>query len=629
MQLRVVPVFGTLVVTLLPSLIIPPAPGTPPALGIAPASATTPATNGQKARMKGSALRVTVTGVPSGARAAVVVKAKRYKKRVTKTTTLRQLKPGRYKVTAGTIQHRGTAYKPRRSTQVARVSRSKGAALKVVYRSTAPAPTPSPTPSPTSSPTSSPTPSPTPEPTTSPTPDPTPNPTATPVTGLTVSQRKLTELTITWSAPSASSVVVRRAEGATAPDSPTAGTGVTSTGSTATDTGLRPGSTYSYATFAVDSAGRVSSATTVTGTTTAVSQISAGWKHTCAVIDDGTIQCWGDNTEGQLGNGSFGGTPGTVTVSGITTATAVTAGTQHTCALLSDGAARCWGTGADGALGYNSATASAVPVPVALGDGKAFTISAGNGFTCASMFGGTARCWGLGSAGQMGNGFTDSPNLTPTPVSDITTASAISAGEGGTACVRLGGGLAGQVRCWGYNGDSQVGDPRPPAAENIKTPFTVDAVALPDAAGVSMGRVHACANTDGGTVKCWGGNDAGQLGNGAPGPDSAIPVDTGLSGVTNVSAGEDSSCARLSDATVRCWGFNGKGQVGDGSLADRATPTPVSTLADATDVSVGHWFACATRDRALPVCWGFNDKGQLGDGGTTDATTPVVVSTLQ
>jgi alpha-tubulin suppressor-like RCC1 family protein len=227
----------------------------------------------------------------------------------------------------------------------------------------------------------------------------------------------------------------------------------------------------------------------------------------------------------------------------------------------------------------------------------------------------------------MGNGSATATNLIPTTVSDITTASAISAGEGGTACARLGGGLAGQVRCWGYNGDSQVGDPRPPAAENILTPFTV--TSLSDAAAVSMGRAHACAHTDGGTVTCWGVNDVGQLGNGTPGADSAVPVATGLSGVTSMSAGDESSCARLSNATIRCWGGNFHGQLGDGSLIDRATPTPVISLSDATDVSVGHWYACATRDRALPVCWGRNNEGQLGDGGTTEATTPVVVSTLQ
>ena len=141
------------------------------------------------------------------------------------------------------------------------------------------------------------------------------------------------------------------------------------------------------------------------GTLNAVA-IDAGASHTCAVVDDGTISCWGRADLGQLGNGSFLYTSAVpLTVTGLTDAVAIAAGWSHSCALLDDGTARCWGRNDLGQLGNGHRTNSNVPVTVT-GLTDAVAITAGGNHTCALLDDGTARCWGYNDYGQLGNGTT-------------------------------------------------------------------------------------------------------------------------------------------------------------------------------------------------------------------------------
>jgi len=311
----------------------------------------------------------------------------------------------------------------------------------------------------------------------------------------------------------------------------------------------------------------------ISGITNAVAiSVSGGSGHTCVLITGGTIQCWGLNFYGQLGDGETAPSLGNpVSAIGITSAVAVSAGGNHTCALLSGRTAQCWGLNISGQLGNGTTTDSSVPVAVS-GITTATAISAGSDDTCALLSGGTIQCWGANTYGQLGNGTTTDSSV-PVAVSGITTATAISVG-GDYACALLSGGT---IQCWGINSAGQLGNG---TLANSSAPAAVSGIT--NATAVSAGQSHACALLTTTAMECWGLNDAGQLGNGTP-SGSSIPVtvaDTigsgSLSFVTAVSSGVDHTCALLSGGAVACWGLNNLGQVGDGLTTDSTLPVVVS-----------------------------------------------------
>jgi len=172
--------------------------------------------------------------------------------------------------------------------------------------------------------------------------------------------------------------------------------------------------------------------------------ITAGSSHTCAVLADGTVRCWGDNWGFQLGDGTRISSSVPVAVTGISSAVAIAAGANHTCALLADGAIRCWGAGGYGQLGDGTwRGSSTVPVPVT-GISTAVAIAAGWFHTCAVLADGAVRCWGSNDhgSGQLGDGTTASSNV-PVPVTGISTTVAVAAGVHHTCAVLADG----AVRC--------------------------------------------------------------------------------------------------------------------------------------------------------------------------------------
>ena len=261
--------------------------------------------------------------------------------------------------------------------------------------------------------------------------------------------------------------------------------------------------------------------------------MTAGGFHTCALLGDGTVQCWGENDFGQLGNGTSDPVPGSpttvnptpVAVSGITSAVAVSAGGWHTCALLRDGTIQCWGQNTYGQLGDGSPITrpapgrSSTPVTVT-GITTAIAIEAGIFHTCALLADGTLRCWGRNDEGRLGNG-TTADSSTPTIVSGIAPAAAA------------------------------------PGAE------------------------HACALLQDGTVRCWGDNNWGQLGNGSPAGATATTPATAVTGITTATAassGAEHTCALLQDGSVQCWGRNTDGRLGNGTTTNAFTPVTVVGL---------------------------------------------------
>lgn len=241
--------------------------------------------------------------------------------------------------------------------------------------------------------------------------------------------------------------------------------------------------------------------------------------------------------------------------------------------------------------------------------------------TCALSIGDEVTCWGGNSAGEVGDG-TTTDKAAPVVVSGVSGATQVSSG-GFHSCALLGGG---SVKCWGGNFTGQLGDGTFTESTSERTP-PVYVAGVTDAVQVVTGGLHSCALIAGGTVKCWGGNYHGQLGNGGT-TESAVPVFvTGVSGATQITTFGAHSCALVSGGATKCWGENESGQLGDGTTEDSPNAVAVTGVAAATAIVAGGSHTCAVIAGGAK-CWGANDDGQLGDGTATTRTTVAAVNGL-
>jgi YD repeat-containing protein len=322
-------------------------------------------------------------------------------------------------------------------------------------------------------------------------------------------------------------------------------------------------------------------------------RVAGGENHTCSILSNGTMRCWGRNSEGQLGNGTFTSSSTPVLVSGLFKAVDVTAGESHSCALISDGTIKCWGRNDEGELGDGTFNSSSVPVTVS-GITNAVAFGAGRNHTCVVLTDGTIKCWGQNNHGQLGNGtFIDSS--IPIPVTGISNASKVAGGNSHT-CSLL---VTGKVKCWGNNGLGEMGngtsydDPFPPLGE--ATPVNVTGVLTAVDISANVTGQFTCVVLADTTVQCWGLNERGELGVGTLlgpevcGPPGGLQVNcsrtpvsvVGLNSVALLSSGGRHSCAFLEDGTGRCWGNNANGQLGNGTNTTSfpwGIPTPVNVL---------------------------------------------------
>jgi len=306
----------------------------------------------------------------------------------------------------------------------------------------------------------------------------------------------------------------------------------------------------------------------VTSLASGVAAVAAGGDHTCALTTAGTVMCWGDGKSGDLGDALISESNVPVPVKGLPSkVTAIAAGQYHTCAVITDGTVMCWGNDGHGQLGDDATpTASTVPVAVQglppLPDVKA--LAAGQSHSCALTGQGDILCWGANGGGQLGDGSQlDEPTaaLVGAPVG--TTFTAVAAGVDHTCAITAGG----AVMCWGQGalGSATMLSETPIATMGI--PFAATAI--------TAGDEHSCVLA-GGSAWCWGMNGDGQLGLGSTTESDDPTAVPGSSGFTAIAAGYDHTCGLTATGTAVCWGLNGDGQVGDGSTTNRSAPVAVS-----------------------------------------------------
>ena len=391
-------------------------------------------------------------------------------------------------------------------------------------------------------------------------------------------------------------------------------------------------------------------------------QIAAGVEHSCAILFDGRVKCWGNGAHGRLGYGDvtnrgddpreMGNNLTAVDLGTGRTAKQVAPGYFHTCAILDDDSLKCWGSGV---LGYGDNAPRGdgpgemgdnLPV-VDLGTGRsAVQVAVGTLHTCVILDDGTLKCWGFANAGQTGYGDSLTPGNQPNDMGDnlqvvnlgnSRTALQVATGDAHT-CVRLDDE---SVKCWGAGGNSRLGHGNTTnrgsgPGEMGDNLTTVDLGAGRKAVDITTSFSHTCAVLDDGTVKCWGLASTGQLGYGdansrgdQPGEmgDSlpAINLGTGRAAIArNVDAGLQYTCATLDNGGVKCWGFGSLGQLGTestltlgdnpGEMGDDLTPINLGTSKTAVQVATGATHSCALLDDSTVKCWGFGGLGALGYG---------------
>lgn len=341
-----------------------------------------------------------------------------------------------------------------------------------------------------------------------------------------------------------------------------------------------------------------------------VLQVSPGQNHTCAVTLAGGAKCWGYNGSGQLGDGTQTQRLTPVYVFGLATGvTSIAAGGSHTCALLNTGGAKCWGANGNGRLGDNSQTNRLTPVDVYGLTSGVKSIAAATSHTCALTLAGGAKCWGFNGQNQLGNG-NALESWIPTNVSGLSSgAASLTVGDPISCIVNTSGG----VSCWGSPGVYGA-TPKTVAASNVMS--------------VTSGGSHVCLVTLSGSAKCWGDNRYGQVGDSTTIHRWGGPVDVTVlsSGVKSFALGVWHTCAVTDTNAVKCWGGNANGQLGNGTTSNSLAAVDVLGLTDgAAAIFAGAYHTCSVSTGGSAKCWGANSSGQLGDGSTVQRTASVNV----
>ncbi len=305
--------------------------------------------------------------------------------------------------------------------------------------------------------------------------------------------------------------------------------------------------------------------TDVVGLTSNVKQISASVLHTCALKTTGEVKCWGEHWYGQLGplaTSAYSSLP--VNIPGLGPGvTDVSAGAEHSCVVNMGGGVKCWGDNREGELGDGTTNTSLSPVSVIALEEPMISVAVGANFSCALAAKGEMKCWGGGRNGRLGNGSEEIVNTSPVDVVGLEGNAASLPGSFLLhACILTN---EKKIKCWGSNNGGQLGDGTSGTDEYRTTPIDVKGI---DArvVDVCVGSTHTCAVTEDGLVKCWGENGFGQVGQDKINATFLLPTDvSGFdSRATAVACGSYHSCALMENGGIKCWGSYEGGRLGDG-----------------------------------------------------------------
>lgn len=364
----------------------------------------------------------------------------------------------------------------------------------------------------------------------------------------------------------------------------------------------------------------VDSQQTLTGDTAI--EVDSGEAFTCALMSSGKVKCWGDNSFGQLGDGTKYSRKNPKDVYGIENSIEVAVGNYHACALLQNGEVKCWGRNAFGQLGNGTFRASLIPVNAQTTETFKQVTSNGED-TCAVTNNNGVLCWGMNEHGELGD-TTNINRSTPVFVYGLQNGVlSIATGPYHTCAILS---LNKSVVCWGSNPFGELGDE---TSQNRFAPVPV-AHLSEGALQVSAGGNHTCALSILGNIWCWGWNEYGQLGNGNN-SNSYIPVL--VFGITKdikeISTRLDHNCTLFNSGKLMCWGHNNHGQLGDRTNTNRNFPVQVTGLiSGVSDVIVGNLTSCVVMESGGIKCWGDNTARQVGDGTTIEQWEPVDVVNL-
>ncbi|WP_419995731.1 S8 family serine peptidase [Streptomyces boninensis] len=346
---------------------------------------------------------------------------------------------------------------------------------------------------------------------------------------------------------------------------------------------------------------------------------AAGGNHALMVVTDSTVWAWGDNSHGQLGTGNRTGSRIPVQVPGLTGVSSVYAGFDFSVALKNDGTVWVWGDDAQGQIGNGDGETGdrLTPQKVEGLTGVKY-VGAGSNHILAAYDDGTGttrvKAWGANEHGQLGNN-TATNRTSPGPVGDLTGVWGLSAGVH-HSIARL---SSGKVLAWGSNEFGQLGIDSP-GGGNYANPQPVPA--LTDVDLISAGGYHNLVR-DAGTVKAWGLNTSGQVGDDSVTKRIAPVAVKNLSGVSALSAGAFHSMARRDDKKIVTWGYNKYGQLGTGDTTNRDVPTPGKAPDGLYPLAAGYRFSLGVSPDRSVRSWGDNAFGQLGNDSTTAAKEPV------
>jgi alpha-tubulin suppressor-like RCC1 family protein len=345
-------------------------------------------------------------------------------------------------------------------------------------------------------------------------------------------------------------------------------------------------------------------------------QISVG-DNSCALNSSGIAYCWGDNIYGALGNGTTTPThiPTAVTMpAGVTFSSIDVANGRYACALSSTGMAYCWGENTYGQLGNGTTTNSNIPSLVTMPASTTFTaISVNNHHSCALTNTSTAYCWGLNTHGQLGNGTTinsNIPSLVTMPASTTFTKITTGGHDGRYFSCALS--ASNNAYCWGNNlrgylGNGTTVDSTIPTAVTMPASTTFTAI--------DAGSDMVCTLSSTQVAYCWG---SGDLGNGVASLSTTPVAVTMPSGVTftAIETGSMHTCALSTSNNSYCWGSNLFGQLGNNTIDDSLVPIPTSMPVSVTfaSMSIGVAHNCALTSAGVAYCWGYNMMMSYVDG---------------